>query len=255
MSLVNTDIYLSKADKYERGRPSYPEEILKILSDNLIVYPEVIIADIGSGTGIFASLFLDYNSLVYAVEPNDEMRSIFDSKFKDKKNFVSIKGTAELTNLRNRSIEVITVAQALHWFNLDLARQEFKRIIKNGGKIVLVWNERERSDKGLGEAYEHFLLKNCQNYFYAEHSLEKLTNIVKDFFKENDYQSYIINNKQKLSLQSFLDRFESASYAPKVNDFSYTKILSELKKLYTDYQKNDYLEVSYKTYLYWGKIE
>jgi len=59
---------------YQRYRPSYPTEVIDLLRRECALGPEMVAADIGSGTGIFTRLLLETGATVIAVEPNAEMR-------------------------------------------------------------------------------------------------------------------------------------------------------------------------------------
>ena len=138
------DRFSDKAKKYERYRPQYPEEALTeiLRQSGIIPYTNQKVADIGSGTGKFTKLLLDRGFEVYAVEPNNEMRAIAEKKFIDNEHFNSISATSEDTTLEDRSISLITVAQAFHYFDIENTKKEFLRILKPGGKVALLWNFR-----------------------------------------------------------------------------------------------------------------
>jgi len=66
--------FSSRVENYAKYRPNYPNEIIGFLNTSIGLTKEAIIADIGSGTGISAKLFLDNGNEVYGIEPNAEMR-------------------------------------------------------------------------------------------------------------------------------------------------------------------------------------
>ena len=88
-----------------------------------------MVADIGSGTGILSELFLRNGNRVYGVEPNKNMRKAAERNLQKYPNFISIDGSAENMSLQNESIELMTAAQAFHWFDIENAKKEFKRIL------------------------------------------------------------------------------------------------------------------------------
>lgn len=156
--MTGIDRFSNKAEKYELYRPTYTEEsILKILDlCNIIPSNEIKVADIGSGTGKFTQLLLDKGFIVYAIEPNEQMRTIAEKKFSNYNNFNSINKIAEDTNLEDNSISIITAAQAFHYFDLKKTKKEFMRILKPDGKVALLWNFRLRESDFIRE-YENII--------------------------------------------------------------------------------------------------
>jgi len=102
---------------YVRYRPRYPRELLDWLSETIGFAPAWRVADVGSGTGIFAELLLENGNEVFAVEPNDGMREEAEASLAHFPNFHSVNGTAEATTLPDHSVNLVTAAQAFHWFD------------------------------------------------------------------------------------------------------------------------------------------
>src|ERR1051325_1258238 len=119
----------SRVANYAKYRPSYPDKVLDYLQHECHLTPESVIADVGSGTGIFTKLLLDQGYTVYAVDPNDAMRQEAEKQLKSLNGFHSVNGTAENTSLADKSASLIVCAQAFHWFNNAEAKAEFKRIL------------------------------------------------------------------------------------------------------------------------------
>ncbi len=71
--------------------------------------------------------------------------------------FRSVEGSAEATGLDAGSVDIITVAQAFHQFRIDETAREFRRIVRPGGWVVLVWNSRRAEGSPFLRAYEAFL--------------------------------------------------------------------------------------------------
>src|SRR4030095_5805222 len=154
---------------YIKYRPHYPAVIIDYLKSENILNDGFVIADIGSGTGISTELFLKNGNKVYGVEPNKKMREAGERVLKAYKNFNSIDGTAENTTLTNSSNDLIIAGQAFHWFNHEKTRLEFKRILKSGGHVVLMWNERKLNTTPFLKDYENMLLKFGTDYNEIRH--------------------------------------------------------------------------------------
>ena len=74
-----------------------------------------------------------------AVEPIAEMRALIEGA-------EVVDGTAEELPFDDGSVDVVTVAQAFHWFDYDRALPELHRVLRPEGFLVLVWNSRDLDD-------------------------------------------------------------------------------------------------------------
>ena len=139
-SLRPTSRFSSRADAYVRARPDYPSALFQLLSDDLSLESDPIIADVGAGTGILTGQLLARGYRVVAVEPNARMRTHAEAEFGANDRFRSVDGTAEATGLPDDSVDLAIVAQAFHWFNPAPAAIEFRRFLRPDRLTVIVWN-------------------------------------------------------------------------------------------------------------------
>jgi SAM-dependent methyltransferase len=140
----------SAADLYERARPSYPEESVAWMAARTGLGPGQTVVDVGAGTGKLTRLLPATGARVVAVEPIAEMRAKLDG-------LEALDGTAEELPLPDGVADVVTVAQAMHWFDLDRALPELHRVLRPGGRLALFWNSRDLED-GLQRGVEDLLL-------------------------------------------------------------------------------------------------
>jgi SAM-dependent methyltransferase len=124
------------ADLYERARPSYPQEAIDWLVAQTGLGPGRTVVDLGAGTGKLTRLLLPSGARVVAVEPIPEMRAHIEGA-------EVLDGTAEAIPLPDASADVVAVAQAFHWFDHDRALPEIHRVLREDGRLVLVWNMRD----------------------------------------------------------------------------------------------------------------
>jgi SAM-dependent methyltransferase len=142
------------ADVYERARPSYPDEAIAWIVAQTGLGPGGVVVDLAAGTGKLTRLLVPTGAQVVAVEPVREMR---DKLAATSPGAEALDGTAESLPLTDGSADVITVAQAFHWFEPDAALPELHRVLRPGGLLVLVWNMRDLDDP-LQAAIEELLL-------------------------------------------------------------------------------------------------
>jgi SAM-dependent methyltransferase len=131
--------FASAADVYERARPSYPQDAIDWLAAQTGLGPGRTVVDLGAGTGKLTRLLLPTGARVVAVEPIPEMRAHIDGA-------EVLDGTAEAIPLPDASADVVTVAQAFHWFDHERALPEIHRVLRSKGSLVIVWNMRDLDD-------------------------------------------------------------------------------------------------------------
>lgn len=130
------------AGAYERGRPGYPEEAVRWLAGD---EPRDVV-DLGAGTGKLTRTLVSLGHRVTAVEPLDEMRRELEAALPSVR---ALAGSAEAMPLPDASADVVTSAQAFHWFDHANALPEIARVLRPGGRIALVWNSRDDRDQWM----------------------------------------------------------------------------------------------------------
>jgi ubiquinone/menaquinone biosynthesis C-methylase UbiE len=252
MSAKNsTTRFSDKVENYIKYRPNYPEEVIDYLKIEKILHKDSVIADIGSGTGISAEIFLKNGNIVYGIEPNKEMREAGERLLVNYKNFVSINGTAEHTTLKNDSISLIVAGQAFHWFDINKCKVEFKRILMPGGQIVLMWNARKLNASPFLVEYENLLQKYGTDYSEIRH--ENTDEKVFDkFFKK--YSIKIFPNEQIFNYDGIKGRLLSSSYIPASDSERYEPMLEELKKIFKKHNADNRIKIEYETQVITGQI-
>ncbi len=237
---------------YLKYRPSYPKQVLDLLVNECGLNKNSVIADIGSGTGLLAKLFLDVGNTVYGVEPNQAMREAGEVYLAQYSQFHSISGTAEATHLENASMDFITAGTAFHWFDVEKTKREFKRIAKPKAWVVLVWNVRD-TQSPLICAYESLLLEYGKDY--ADSNAKKLDKVAMDtFFSDQTIKTASLRNVQQFDWEGFKGRLLSMSFIPGSEDARYKTMIEELNQIFLRYEKNGFIEFLYKTNLYYSHI-
>lgn len=247
-----TSRFSDRVENYVRYRPGYPAEALQALREECGLKAEHVIADIASGTGIWTRLLLENGNHVFAVEPNAEMREAGERLLADFPRFTSVEGTAEATSLPDASVDFVTAAQAAHWFDRERARREFARLLKPGGWLVLLWNERVVDGTAFLREYEDLLLKFGTDYKDVRH--ERTTEAVNEFFDPAPYQERIFPMRQEFDYAGLEGRLLSSSYAPGPEHSQHRPMLGELRRLFDKYAGNGKVGVDYKTRVYFGRV-
>jgi len=244
--------FSNRANYYAKARPRYPEAILNFMENELSLTEASVVADIGSGTGILSELFLKHGNSVFGVEPNTEMRKTAEELLAAYPNFKSKNGTAEATTLPAASVDFITAAQSFHWFDPTKTREEFLRIMKPEGWVLLIWNTRKNSP-GFMEAYERLIREYAIRPHFRRTAKDRvgeegLTNFL------GEYKTKIFSNSQVLDFEGLAGRLLSSSYVPLPGESGYNSMLHGLRKLFDSYQEGGAVHLEYDTETYYAQL-
>jgi SAM-dependent methyltransferase len=205
--LQPTTRFGDRAKDYALFRPSYPKEAIDAVLDGLSRQDGLVAADIGAGTGISSRLLGDRGVRVFAIEPNAAMRESAEPH----PHVTFVGGTAEATGLDDASVDLLLCAQAFHWFKPEEALAEFRRILRPGGRIAFLVNERDDRDAptraynaAIRAAAERELSEGMRAAIDAALSAASLKATPVSF----PYQQF-------LSQDGLIGRARSASYVPK----------------------------------------
>ena len=213
-----------------------------------------MIADVGSGTGISARLFVQNGNTVFGVEPNDEMRRAAEVQYGRHPNFRSVAATAECTSLPAQSVDYVVAGQAFHWFDREQARREFARISRPGGWVVLLWNVRRTDSTDFLRAYEALLLRYGTDYEQVCH--RKVDDpLLKSFFTDGLFTKRCFDNQQLFDFDGLKGRTLSASYVPSPGHADFEPMLGALGDLYQRFETDGQVRLEYDTEVYFGRVE
>jgi SAM-dependent methyltransferase len=247
-----TSRFSDRVENYVRYRPGYPRDVLGALTTECGLRTEHVIADIASGTGIWTRMLAENGNSVFGVEPNAEMRQAGERLLADFPNFTSVAGTAEATTLPDHSVDFVTAAQAAHWFDRAASRREFLRILKPGGWLVLLWNERVTDTTPFLRDYEQILLSYGTDYEDVRH--ERTTDAVNEFFDPEPFQTRVFAMRQVFDYPGLQGRLLSSSYAPGPGHPKHAPMLRELRRIFEQHAANGMVAFDYNTRVYFGRI-
>ncbi len=246
---MNEDKFTGKADFYEKFRPSYPDALIDFLYENAQCDT---VADIGAGTGKFTRCLLKRSWKVIAVEPNADMRERLSGI-----NGISVvNASAENTGLPDNSVGLVTVAQAFHWFDEERFKAECKRILADGGKLAVIYNERSYDGCEISSVRDGI----CQRYCGAFHSghVGKRSSEEGALFLKNEYFSKVevfgCGNDIETDINGFVGDTLSRSYALREGDKEFNAFVQELENAFLSYSHNGKVTVKYNTMCYLGKF-
>jgi SAM-dependent methyltransferase len=204
-----TERFTSRAEAYASGRPSYPQAALDVLLEGLGDPSDVLVADLGAGTGISARLLAARGARVLAIEPNQAMR---EAAAPDPR-VEWIAASAEWTGLAEASVDLVTAFQAFHWFDPRKALDEIVRILRPGGRAAVIYNGRDESDPfsaGYGD-----LVRRFQTDETERSRIDGIATFTAFPIWHGGPRRTEVANEQQLDLDGVLARARSTSYLPK----------------------------------------
>jgi SAM-dependent methyltransferase len=244
-------IFSRKVADYLASRPGYPAALFDTLHETANLVRGAAIADLGAGTGLLTRALLERGYSVIAVEPNAPMREAADKFCGGFPGYRSVFGIAEAMPLADRSVDLITAAQAFHWFDVEPAQRECLRILKPGGKVALIWNDRLNQDPlhtALDEVFARFggvkreaLLAN-ENHAQARH------------FFGGPFQEFTWPNEQTLDEFSLQSLVFSRSYMPNRETEAGAAVVQELRRVFENFATAGRVAVRYRTIAMIGSL-
>jgi len=242
------DVFSAKAEKYARYRWGYALEAIQIIVDQTGITEESRIADIGAGTGILTKEFIGTVKKIFAVEPNPEMRAIAARELDHYPSCQVINGRAEATTLDDHSVDLVTAAQAIHWFEPEAARREFHRILKPGGWLAICRNYGTNQD--LGEALQDVYPTDPDTETWMVGKRKPRSY----YFDGDDFLISVFPFRSQLTWEEFFGSLSTASNAPDEGSSQYAQFEHKARGVFDKFNKDGWFEVQGMTELYLGQI-
>jgi ubiquinone/menaquinone biosynthesis C-methylase UbiE len=156
--------FASVAEAYERGRPEYPPAAIGALTAELGLAPDARVLDLAAGTGKLTRALVAAGVDVVAVEPQGALREALAGSVGEER---VLDGLAEQIPLTDDSLDAVTVADAIHWFDHAPALAEISRVLRPGGGLAVLvtaadWSGASWADElgrmlmGLRPDHPHF---------------------------------------------------------------------------------------------------
>lgn len=248
-----TERFTGRVESYRRFRPGYPPDIVGLVKRACGLRADSVIADVAAGTGLLTELFLAAGFPAIAVEPNAGMRDACAELNAAYPQFRAVEGTAEATGLADDSVDLITVAQAMHWFDLDKARAEFVRILKSGGHCAVLYNNRHAGGDAFHEGYERLLQE-----FGIDYAAVKEQHVGRKrlaaFFAPGAMECAALPNEQSFDLEGLEGRVFSSSYMPQEGQPRFAEMREAVQRLFDQTQVEGRVTMKHDCVVCWGML-
>jgi SAM-dependent methyltransferase len=245
--------YSTKAAHYARHRWRYAGEAIQALIGIAQIGPQSVVADVGAGTGILSKQLVDLCPVerLYAIEPNEQMRRIACEQLATSLSCTVLKGRGEAIPLPDQSVNLIAVAQAIHWFEPEAARAEFRRITKPGGRLALLRNY--GTDEALNRALAALMV--AENGVDAEHAARRPESKPPRFYLSGDPRPaqtfpFVLDEPW----EAFIGSLCSASFTPDETHRLYPRFEREAHAVFERFAVEGQLRVRGETELLVGRV-
>lgn len=237
---------------YSRARPGYPQALAGWLDETL--GRGLVVAELGAGTGLFTSLLLDLDHRVVAIEPNAEMRGLLTDGFAAQVASGQLRvmdGTAEHTRLAEGGVDLVAAAQAAHWFTPAAARDEFDRVLRPEGQVLLVWNDwrdvPNPFNRDYGAVVRAFLTPGNENLDTRVPD-ERIPQLLPHRRVERRFVNHVPMTRERLRMLAL-----SASYLPGPQSAAAPTLLEALDAIFARHESGGEVTMEYRTIAYLGR--
>jgi len=221
------------ADAYERSRPGYPEDAVRWL----VGVEPLDIVDLGAGTGKLTRSLVALGHRVTAVEPLPEMIAHLRAAVPEA---TAVEGGAEAIPLTAGSTDVVTAAQAFHWFDHGPALREIARVLRPGGWVALVWNTRDDGEPWVAQLSEEAIGSETVEERDVAVPVEE-----SNLFKTVERASFPY--VQRLDREGLVDLVLSRSYCAVLTPEERTPVLDRVERIFDEHAVDGMLDLPYMT--------
>ena len=242
-------VFDNKVADYQASRPDYSPALFETLARE--VAPSRV-ADVGAGTGLLTQGLLAREWQVLAVEPNSAMRAACDARLGALAGYRSAEGRAEAIPAAAASLDLITAAQAFHWFEPEAARAEALRVLSPAGQVALIWNDRQR---------EQLLHRALDEEVFARHGGEGRLRLlahedrsqVGRFFAGAAPREWQWLHMHALDEAGLISLVFSRSYMPMPDSEQGQVVTATVREIFARFAQDGRVAVPYKTVLMLGR--
>lgn len=245
-----TSRFSDRVADYVAARPGYPAALVPLLVEAAALPAEPVVADLGSGTGLLSVVLLDAGWTVHAVEPDAAMAAAAVRWLGDRPGFHDVRARAEATGLPDASVDLVVAGTAFHWFDPAAAAAECARILRAGGRVAAIWNERHRTGDPMVEGHEALLQKHSLDY--NEVSDKGAIGAALARFFGGMPAPVKTPNHQDLDRAGLKARIRSCSYVPGPDQPGHTEMMAEADALFDAVAVDGVFRITYDAIAFVG---
>ena len=230
----------AQGESYNAARPRYPEEALDYFVTSMGLDEHSHVLDLGAGTGIFTRQMLPRVGRITAVEPSASMRATFA---RETPGTEILEGNDSAIPVEDKAVSAVFVAQAFHWFDPPRALPEIHRVLKVGGGLGLIWNERDTGVDWIRKLNKAMLWDVRQPY---DANIDFGAIVAAGPF--DDVHKSVFHHSELLTHRQLCDRVLTTSYITLLDEENRATLMAEVASVLA--ALSDPVEVPYVTNVY-----
>lgn len=210
-------------ERYQSARPDYPRDAVSFLVDSLGIEEDLHVLDLGAGTGIFTGQLVPFCANITAVEPTPGMRKVLRERLPGVN---VLDGRDVAIPLKDRTVDCVVVAQAFHWFDAPVALEEIHRVLVEGGRLGVLWNERDESVPWVADLGKAMRWPEYQPYEVGQNFTPTLAS---GPFVNIERKKF--NHRQLLDHAGLFQRVLTTSYIAVMDDEERSAVMSDVQRV------------------------
>ncbi|MEK7263115.1 MAG: class I SAM-dependent methyltransferase [Bacteroidota bacterium] len=241
------DNFSAQAKLYVQFRPAYPAELIAFILS--VVEQKNIAWDCGTGNGQIAAALAEYFRTVYATDISE--RQIENAL--QKKNIMYRVEAAESTSFPDEFFDVITVAQAIHWFDIEKFYCNAQRTLKTNGILAVIGYSLPRADEKINAIIDDFYSRTLNSYWDAERKyIDELYQTIPFPFREISSPQFSITYEWRLeNMLGYLQTWSAVqNYAKRNNVNPVHAIVNDVQQCW---KENELKRITFPTLLRIGR--
>jgi SAM-dependent methyltransferase len=250
---THTNRFSGRVQAYLAYRPGFTREIITFLREHGALPEDAVVADVGAGTGMLAEIFLEAGHRVIAVEPNREMLQACRELARQRSALEVVEGSAEATTLPDASVDLIAVGRAMHWFDWPRAHQEFLRILRPDGWVLIATNGHRDSGAAVSNRLAEIFRKWRTDSVEAD-TRRDFNKRLQEFLDTSTWQRTTLHHSMTVDFSTLLGYAESLSAIPRPGERGYEGMVAELRAVFAEYQRDGVLVTPLACELFLGRL-
>ncbi len=216
--------FSTDAERYESGRPGYPADAVQFILETIDPDGDDVVIDVGAGTGKLTRELTASPAQVVALDPVAEMLALIPARAPTAH---LVLGSAENIPVGDGVASALTVAQAFHWFDPGRAWDEFARVLRPNGAVVLVWNARLRDQDWVDQIWS--LMDEVEKRApWRNHDKPEMDETHEMF---SDLERTVFDHSVEMTDETVLGRVLSVSHVAVLPDARRAAIADEVRQI------------------------